>query len=289
VTRTAALTRGLLAVAALAGTASDVRGPAVPPVRGGYRVMAGDFHVHAFLGDGVLWPWDIVLEARHRGLHVLALTNHNQVLAARIGRWSSRLLGGPLVLVGEEITAPGHHLVAVGIETTVDWRQPAARAIDAVHAQGGVAIAAHPVPGYDRGYDADALRRLDGTEIVQPMARIRPGAGAAMRLFRERARALGEAPAPIGSSDFHAMPMLGASRTYVFVEGEGEAAVLAALRARRTVVYDEAGGVHGDPRLAALLEDLPRPEEPGPRRLLAGISAACGLLGLLLLGAAARG
>ena len=272
--------RVLLVVAVVAGTASDVRSPQRPPVRGGYHVLAADLHVHSFLGDGMLWPWDIVLEARHRGLHVLALTNHNQVLAARLGRWSSWLLDGPIVLVGEEVTAPGYHLIAVGIERTVDWRQPARLAIERVHAQGGVAIAAHPTPRFRR-YDGDALARLDGAEVWQPVVYLRPRAGPELRAFREDLLRRGHAPAPIGSSDFHAFPMLGACRTYVFANGDGPEAVMAALRARRTVVYDDRGQTFGDANLVRLLADPLTEPDSGLRRGLAGLSAACGWLGLL--------
>ena len=52
-------------------------------------VLAGDFHVHAFVGDGGVAPWELGREAARRGLDVIAVTNHNQLLAARLTRCGS--------------------------------------------------------------------------------------------------------------------------------------------------------------------------------------------------------
>ena len=81
--------------------------------------------------------------ALDQGLDAIAVTGHNEVVDAKVGRWFSRLIGGPIVLVGEEILSePRYHLIAVGISTYVDFHQRAADAIDEIHRQGGVAIAA---------------------------------------------------------------------------------------------------------------------------------------------------
>jgi PHP domain-containing protein len=264
------------------------REPARPPaVRGGYQVLAADFHVHSFLGDGALSPLDLVGEARRRGLHAIAITNHNQVGAARLGRWLSRRLDGPLVLVGQEVTNPAYHLVAVGIETAVDARQDAADAIDAIHAQGGVAIAAHPHARFWAGYDEAALRRLDAAERIHPLVYARPREARELSEFFARAEARGRSLAPVGSSDFHAFAMLGLCRTYVFVREAGEPGVLEAVRAGRTVVYDPSGAAHGPPDLVRLLADDPPAPPAGPGRLAraSGVCAWLGLLGLVLGGA----
>ena len=50
----------------------------------------------------------------------------------RVARWFSGKIGGPAVLVGEEITAPRWHLIGVGLRETVAWRQPLEAAIAAV-------------------------------------------------------------------------------------------------------------------------------------------------------------
>ena len=98
------------------------------------------------------------------------MTPHNHIWVAQLGQWFSRLSGGPIVIVGEEIhsTAYGYHILALGIENTIGWRQQAGSTIDEVHQQGGVAIAAHPVVPFAK-YDAEAMRKLDGAEVVHPI------------------------------------------------------------------------------------------------------------------------
>ena len=167
--------QALLLVAIVAGTFSDRSHENQPLTIAGYRVLAADFHVHsALLNDGALPPWDLVLEAKRQGLDALAITPHGQLFDARLGRWFSRLVGGPTVLVGEEIVTPDYHLIAVGIQDAIGWRQPAAETIEEVHRQGGVAIAAHPGRIFWAGFDEAAMRRLDGAEVCHPMIHVLP-------------------------------------------------------------------------------------------------------------------
>ena len=50
-----------------------------------------------------------------------------------------------IVLPGLEVGNAGGHMVAAGVRKWIDWRLPADEAIEAVHRQGGVALAAHPI------------------------------------------------------------------------------------------------------------------------------------------------
>ena len=277
----------LLGLGGLAGTLLDGVPPRPPLYRGGLQVLAADFHVHSFSADGALPPWELVLEARRRGLDAFAITNHAQVWAAKLGRWFSRRIGGPTVLVGEEITSWDYHLIAVGIEASVPWNQPATKAVEEVHRQGGVAIAAHPVaiswPAFE-----EALDTLDGSEVLHPLVHVSPGGRSGLSAFYERGRSRGRPFAAVGSSDYHFGAGLGAARTYVFARENRPAAILESLRAGRTVVYDEEGVAHGDPALAALLESDPLPADSRPDRTTvpsraAGICGWLGLAGLVLL------
>jgi len=276
----------LVFIGLAAGTVSD-RPQLQPPVqRDKYWVLAADLHVHSFLGDGELAPWDLALEARRRGLHVLAITNHNQVLAAKIGRSFSRLVGGTIVLVGEEITAPGFHIIAVGIEKPIGWRHSAAEVAGEIHRQNGVAIAAHPTKEFWRSFDEKALGALDGTEVMSPMAYTKEWRWKEMPAFYRRFHQIGLRPAAIGSSDYHILSLVGLCRTYVFAHQNSEAGVLDALRAGRTVVYDVEGKAWGDPAMIELLEHAPL--EPERDRLheqghLAELSRVCGWLGMVCL------
>src|SRR5438874_13155669 len=117
------LVSGMLVIlGVVAGTFSDPHRASPPAERGGYKIVEADLHAHSHLGDGILSPFSLVLQARRQGLHALAITDHNQILAAKWARWFSKLIGGPTVLVGEEITAPGFHMIAVVLNERVIWR-----------------------------------------------------------------------------------------------------------------------------------------------------------------------
>jgi hypothetical protein len=276
-----------LLVAALAmGAFSEARRRRPTLVVGDYEVLAADFHVHVHpLSWAALTPWDSVLEARRQGLDTIALTGHNHVWTAKVGRWFSRRIGGPTVLVSEEIHTPRYHMIAVGVDSTISWRLTAAAAIREVHRQGGVAIAAHPTAHYWAGWDSEAMEQLDAAEIVHPIVYLRPDRYAQLKQFFGRRQLTA-----IGSSDYHGLARQGICRTYVFVRENTEQEILAALREGRTAVYDRDGRAYGNPELiqqAAQSRLLPQPEAPPPvtwLMLFSRIAGAVGLVGLIVFG-----
>jgi predicted metal-dependent phosphoesterase TrpH len=253
---------------------------------GGYRVLAADFHVHSSTwSDGALTPFGLVLEARRQGLDAMAITGHNQVLDAKVGRWFSKVVGGPTVLVGQEVITVPHDLIAVGIDRTIDWRKDLAGQIADVHDQGGIAIAAHPMRGYWEVY-APVMKALDGSEICHPMVYL----GADFQREYEQFAA-GTPGLAIGSSDFHGAGRIGMCRTYVFARENSAAAILDALRAHRTVVYGPGGRAYGDPALIALAAEHAWLREvattdaaPGWLDWVSRIAGVVGLAGLLHFG-----
>ena len=163
--------RNLSAVVLFAGIAAGTladRPVARPPVTiGGYRVLAADFHIHSSTwSDGALTPWGLVLEAERQGLDVIGITGHNQVSDGKAARWFSRRVTGPTVIVGQEILSPGHHVIGIGTESVVDSRLSVADQVEAIHRQGGVAIAAHPLPPFWPAFDGAAMRRLPPHALV---------------------------------------------------------------------------------------------------------------------------
>jgi hypothetical protein len=253
---------GLVALGFIGGIAYDPAPPRPEIHRAGYRVLEADFHAHTTFSDGSLTPIGLVRQAERRALDVVAVTEHNTAVPGRIARAWQRLAGGPVVVVGEEVTTARFHIIAVGLRHTVSPRPLAKDVIDEIHAQDGVAIAAHPV---SRFWPALVPVRgmLDGSEVMHPLALSARGGGwrwaEAVRFYDES----GPEPRPlaaIGSSDYHWGSVLGLCRTLVFVE-EGappdEASVLRALRARRTVVVGTDGRLFGAPDLAAAIEREP--------------------------------
>jgi predicted metal-dependent phosphoesterase TrpH len=277
----------LLLVSLAAGTIGDSAPRHPRLVLGGYRVLAADFHVHSFpLSWATLAPWETVIEAQRQGLDAIAIVGHNQVWVSKVGRWFSRLAGGPLVLTGEEIVSANYHLLAIGIESTIDWRQTAASAIDQVHRQGGVAMAAHPGASYWPAYDTKAMEALDGAEILHTVAYESSESADELRQFYNRAPLTA-----IGDSDHHGLGPIGLCRTYVFAEAETQEGILNALRQRRTVVYDRTGRAYGDPALIALAAQgglpgvaLSTTRAPGFLKWLSRIAGILGLTAAVIAG-----
>jgi hypothetical protein len=190
------------------------------------------------------------------------------------------------VLVGEEITAPGFHLIGVGLTKRVFWKQSAIDAIRAVHAQGGVAIAAHPFVEQWRAFDSAALRELDGAEVLHPAAIASATAAAEFRSFYERANANTHRVAAIGSSDGHWKAVSRFLRTQVFAEDGSEAAILESVRNAKTVVFDTTGRAIGDPELISMLAAAPIAQPRSDERfqdatVVDAIGRICGLVGLI--------
>ena len=273
-----------IAAGLVIGTMAD-RIPVRSPITAGeYVVLVGDFHVHAFPGDGSLAPWTLRHEAARAGLDVFAVTNHNRVFTSRFSEWLASYSDGPLVIAGEEVTNPGYHLIGVGVKTPVDAFQPAATAIDDIHAQGGVAIAAHPGPRAT-GYGDDAIARLDGSELAHSAMHESVEFRVELANFFQRVRAVNPDVAPIGSSDFHVSPALARCRTVLFARERTREGVLEAIRHGRTVAMDGDGRLYGDPNLVRLVDRASlagRSDAHTVWRRLSIALSGVGVLGLVL-------
>ena len=276
-TRAGWIIGGALVGALALGTWHD-RVPETPRITiQGYDVLAVDFHVHPHpLAASTLPPWDLIGEARRAKLDAIAIVPHNIVALAGIARWFSERTGGPIVLTGEEVANPRFHMLAVGIERTVDWQQPSDAVLAQIHAQGGVAIAAHPTSGL-QGYGDETASRLDGSEVMHPLVYGRGDGAAEIREFNTHAHV-----AVIGDSDFHGVGQIGMCRTYVFVRERSAAGILEAVRAHRTLVYDDPY-VYGDQPLIILANRDGRlrqmATEAAPHVFIS-LSGAVGLLAL---------
>lgn len=269
--------------------------PARPRVsKAGYVVLSADLHVHSFPGDGTLPPWDLEVEARRRHLDVIGLTNHNSTHSWRLAQWLSPGVarpGGLLMLPGVEFTSAGYHLAVIGVTSPIPWRQPAAAAAAAVHAAGGVAIAAHPSKRTWPSLDDAALKVLDGVEVAHPMLDVDDTWRGELLAFYERATRLHPTIAAIGSTDFHHFAPLGLGRTYLLARDATQEGVLDAIRSGRTIACDGLGESYGPPELVALLAADCRREATLPpagesaRTRIGTWLAWLGLVAIVLLGA----
>ncbi|MBI2899346.1 MAG: PHP domain-containing protein [Planctomycetes bacterium] len=104
--------------------------------------MELDLHCHTRRSfDCSMDPAKVVRVARSRGLDGIAVTDHDEIEGAFEAR---RAAGGDLlVIVGEEIDTKGGDIIGLFLREIVREEDPL-RAIEAIHAQGGIAVLAHP-------------------------------------------------------------------------------------------------------------------------------------------------
>ena len=80
-----------------------------------------DLHTHTFFsGDGVSSPEDLIASARAKGLHGVAITDHNTcdaidyLLGKKLMRADGLPVEGFLIIPGVEVTTAEGHLLCVG-------------------------------------------------------------------------------------------------------------------------------------------------------------------------------
>ncbi len=180
------------------------------------RLGRADLHIHTLASDGTAGVEAVLdhVEAR-TGLDVIAITDHERIDAALAARVLARARGCRFeVVVGEEVTTRGGHLLALFIEEPVRSLRPLRWTIEAIHEQGGLAVPAHPLVPYPLCAQGWALRRLladpdprvhpDGLETFNPTALGRPMHAQAVRFAAEHGLAA------LGNSDAHALEAIGA-------------------------------------------------------------------------------
>ena len=108
-----------------------------------------DLHVHTTYSDGTATPEDVLnYYALHSGVQVFAVTDHDTLDGALQGRRFAGehpdLFGHLEMIVGEEVSSKDGHVLGLFLKEWVPPGMDAARTVEAIHAQGAVAIAAHP-------------------------------------------------------------------------------------------------------------------------------------------------
>lgn len=187
-----------------------------------------DLHIHSdYSSDGILQLEEIVSGCRAAGLQGCAVCDHERVLTDKID-----LPDDFLLIPGVEIATQYGHLLGLfvtqPIETT-DFEQAA----NAIHAQGGLTVMAHP---YAHSIPDSALEPavplLDGLEVWNSRVEWKNRkANKQAAAFARKHRLF-----PHAGSDAHVYEELGAGRITVEVEQLTADAVKAALLAGKGTV-----------------------------------------------------
>ncbi len=183
------------------------------------RLGRADLHIHTRASDG-LDPIGRILEfvEHSTDLDVIAITDHERIDAAVAARTMARDLGHRVeVIVGEEVSTLGGHLLALFIEERVRPVRSLRSTIAAIHDQGGLAIPAHPLVPYPLCAQGWVLRRLladpdprvhpDAIEAFNPTLFGRPWHGRVVRFATEL-----DVPT-VGNSDSHEAATVGTGWT----------------------------------------------------------------------------
>lgn len=148
-----------------------------------------DLHMHTTVSDGTMSPQAVVNEVVIQNLiaersgngkifDVIAITDHDAIQGALVAEdylfthFDKTVLQ---IIIGAEISSSDGHILALNIKKDIPANLSAEETIDAIHKQGGLAIAAHPyayIP-FLKGlkgigkliYDENVGRKLDAVEI----------------------------------------------------------------------------------------------------------------------------
>ena len=86
------------------------------------RTGRADLHIHTIASDGTASVTSVLERAVQLGLDVIAITDHERIDAAVAGRAIAQDRGLPVeVVVGEEVTTLGGHLLAHSGYGTSGW------------------------------------------------------------------------------------------------------------------------------------------------------------------------
>src|SRR6059058_3952436 len=175
-----------------------------------------DLHMHTTFSDGWPSPTQLVDHViRHTDLDVIAVTDHDTIEGAlrAADRAGSRRR---LQVIVEEVSSRDGHILALFLERRIRPGMSAAATVNAIHEQGGLAVAAHPFWRTQRrtrnarvhgvGWLAAELD-FDAIEIENAT----PG----FYVFNQLARRLnmGLGSAQVGGSDAHILDAIGRAYT----------------------------------------------------------------------------
>jgi len=195
-----------------------------------------DLHVHTTYSDGTATPVDVLnFYALNGSCSVLAITDHDTLAGARVAQRHALehadVYGKLQLIPGEEVSSRQGHILGLFLDETIPPDLSAAETVDAIHAQGGVAIAAHPYTRWLRWIGlvgvGDLIREL-------PFDAVETRNSNFTEIFANRkAERNAQGKAQVGSSDGHFLDALG--RCFTAFPGSTPEDLRASIQARSTV------------------------------------------------------
>ncbi len=186
-----------------------------------YRLLKLDIHVHTSnSGDSCIELESIPRILKDKGLDGVALTEHDKLVKYH--------LGGAIILPGAEISTKDGHLLALGISKDIESKMSMNETIEEVHAQGGVAVIAHPY-SFPNHVNFKNLRvRPDAIEVLNARTIF-----CSVSTFFAKKMAERLSVPMAGGSDSHIPDMIGDAFTIVEAKSISIEHILEAFRAGR--------------------------------------------------------
>lgn len=174
-----------------------------------------DIHMHTNLGDGWASPERVVEEATHRGLPVIAITDHDHVEGAkRVQEIIYQQNRSLQMITGVEVSTRQGHVLGLFVKRAPKAMRSVEESIEDIKEQGGLVIVPHPlgklVPSLSRAKIEALLEKgytIDGIEMYNPSP-----ANASMRPVVRDANQTWKL-AETGGSDAHFWQHIGSAYT----------------------------------------------------------------------------
>jgi len=111
--------------------------------------MRYELHAHTCFSDGCHTPAQMVAAARAKGLAGIVITDHDTCEGARQALPLAD--DGFTVTAGIEVSSSAGHILGIDVHHHIPQGMSPADTVEAIHAAGGFAVAAHPFDRYRSG------------------------------------------------------------------------------------------------------------------------------------------
>jgi len=188
-----------------------------------------DLHIHTTKSvDSSVRLEDAVRRVKDHDLDGFAVTDHD-FLAEIPGDLSEN--SGLIVIPGMEVSAYGGHVLAFDIQEPIPMKLPLLETVDRIHAQGGIAIIAHPFSVFRTWVDSTEIEG-SGFDCVEVINAHQFPFGYTLEKNRGLAEKLGLPQT--GGSDAHTPRTIGRAYTIFESDSRDIEGVLDALREGKT-------------------------------------------------------
>jgi predicted metal-dependent phosphoesterase TrpH len=191
-----------------------------------------DLHCHSrFSADGIAEPEEMAEEARRKGLHGFAITDHNTCacvdyfLQLGLMREDGEPVDGLLILPGQEITTSAGHLLALGVRLPDLKGIHPKEAVELIHAHGGLAVPPHPYDFFRAGIREPMLDQLpiDALEVFNAATTLKRYNRQALEYAQRRGLPM------TAGSDAHHVEAMGVAATILEAETFNLSGVMEAI------------------------------------------------------------